>query len=126
MPLIKVAYFMLNFLNLKSFLRHLFLGVASCLSTLCLAQLCGSPLRHAITAIPISDDGTKWYPMFLSTFLTNSTIFLLCWLLKVLYVSLKSLAILSIDPYLGPVGACISESAIMSMSSVCLSDRFCF
>ena len=35
MPLIKVAYLMLNFLNLKSFLRHLFLGVASCLSTLC-------------------------------------------------------------------------------------------
>ena len=34
MPLIKVAYFMLNFLNLKSFLRHLFFWVASCLSTL--------------------------------------------------------------------------------------------
>ena len=26
MPLIKVAYFMLNFLNLKSFSRHLFFG----------------------------------------------------------------------------------------------------
>ena len=26
MPLIKVSYFMLNFLNLKSFLSHLFLG----------------------------------------------------------------------------------------------------
>ena len=35
MPLIKVAYFMLNFLNLKSFLSHLFFWVASCLSTLC-------------------------------------------------------------------------------------------
>ena len=34
MSLIKVAYLMLNFLNLKSFLRHLFFGVASCLSTL--------------------------------------------------------------------------------------------
>ena len=34
MPLIKVACFVLNFLNLKSFLRHLFFGVASCLSTL--------------------------------------------------------------------------------------------
>ena len=34
-PLIKVAYFMPNFLNLKSFLRHLFFGVAFCLSTLC-------------------------------------------------------------------------------------------
>ena len=34
MPLIKVAYFMLNFLNLKSFLSHLFFWVASCLSTL--------------------------------------------------------------------------------------------
>ena len=34
MPPIKVAYFMLNFLNLKSFLRHLFFWVASCLSTL--------------------------------------------------------------------------------------------
>ena len=33
--LIKVAYLMLNFLNLKSFLRHLFFWVASCLSTLC-------------------------------------------------------------------------------------------
>ena len=30
--LIKVAYLMLNFLNLKSFLRHLFFWVASCLS----------------------------------------------------------------------------------------------
>ena len=35
MPLIKVAYFMLNFLNLKSFLSYLFFIVASSLSTLC-------------------------------------------------------------------------------------------
>ena len=35
MPLIKVAYFMLNFLNLKSFLRHLFFWVASSLSMVC-------------------------------------------------------------------------------------------
>ena len=35
MPLIKVAYFMLNFLNLKSFLLNLFFAVASSLSTLC-------------------------------------------------------------------------------------------
>ena len=35
MPLIKVAYFMLNFLNLKSFLSNLFFIVASSLSTLC-------------------------------------------------------------------------------------------
>ena len=34
MPLIKVAYFMLNFLNLKSFLSNLFFAVASSLSTL--------------------------------------------------------------------------------------------
>ena len=34
MPLIKVAYFMLNILNLKSFLSHFFFLVASCLSTL--------------------------------------------------------------------------------------------
>ena len=34
MPLIKVAYFMLNFLNLKSFLSNLFFVVASSLSTL--------------------------------------------------------------------------------------------
>ena len=33
-PLIKVAYFMLNFLNLKSFLSNLFFAVASSLSTL--------------------------------------------------------------------------------------------
>ena len=33
--LIKVAYLMLNFLNLKSFLRHLFFWVASCLSMVC-------------------------------------------------------------------------------------------
>ena len=36
MPLIKVAYFVLNFLNLKSFLRHLFFWVASSLSMVCL------------------------------------------------------------------------------------------
>ena len=35
MPLIKVAYFMLNFLNLKSFIRHLFFWVASSLSMVC-------------------------------------------------------------------------------------------
>ena len=35
MPLIKVAYLMLNFLNLKSFLSNLFFAVASSLSTLC-------------------------------------------------------------------------------------------
>ena len=34
MPLIKVAYLMLNFLNLKSFLSNLFFVVASSLSTL--------------------------------------------------------------------------------------------
>ena len=34
MPLIKVAYLMLNFLNLKSFLSNLFFAVASSLSTL--------------------------------------------------------------------------------------------
>ena len=34
MPLIKVAYLMLNFLNLKSFFIHLFFWVASSLSTL--------------------------------------------------------------------------------------------
>ena len=34
MPLIKVAYFMLNFLNLKSFLSNLFFVVAFSLSTL--------------------------------------------------------------------------------------------
>ena len=36
MPLIKVAYLMLNFLDLKSFLSNLFFAVASSLSTLCL------------------------------------------------------------------------------------------
>ena len=35
MTLIKVAYFMLNFLNLKSKARHLFFWVASSLSMLC-------------------------------------------------------------------------------------------
>ena len=38
MSLIKKAYFMLNFLNLKSFSIHLFLWVASSLSTLCEAS----------------------------------------------------------------------------------------
>ena len=32
---IKVAYLMLNFLNLKSLFKHLFWEVASCLSILC-------------------------------------------------------------------------------------------
>ena len=35
MSLIKVAYFMLNFLNLKSKARHLFFWVASSLSMVC-------------------------------------------------------------------------------------------
>ena len=35
MPLIKVAYFMLNFLNLKSFPSYLFFMVSSSHSTLC-------------------------------------------------------------------------------------------
>ena len=35
MTLIKVAYFMLNFLNLKSKARHLFFWVASSLSMVC-------------------------------------------------------------------------------------------
>ena len=35
MPLIKVAYLMLNFLNLKSKPIHLFFGVASSLSMVC-------------------------------------------------------------------------------------------
>ena len=35
MPIIKVAYFILNFLNLKSFPSYLFFVVASSLSTLC-------------------------------------------------------------------------------------------
>ena len=39
MSLIKKAYFMLNFLNLKSFSIHLFLWVASSLSTLCTAYV---------------------------------------------------------------------------------------
>ena len=38
MPLIKVAYFMLNFLNLKSFPSYLFFIVASSLSTLCIGM----------------------------------------------------------------------------------------
>ena len=41
MSLIKVAYFMLNFLNLKSFSIHLFFWVASSLSTLCRADRTG-------------------------------------------------------------------------------------
>mgnify|MGYP006888788006 CR=1 FL=1 len=45
MPLIKVAYLMLNFLNLKSFPLILFFVVASSLSTLCVQMLCGlSPI----------------------------------------------------------------------------------
>ena len=39
MSLIKVAYLMLNFLNLKSFPLILFFVVASSLSTLCLVNL---------------------------------------------------------------------------------------
>ena len=48
MPLIKVAYFMLNFLNLKSFLRHLFFWVASCLSTLCTGSSLSLEIRYRI------------------------------------------------------------------------------
>ena len=66
MPLIKVAYFMLNFLNLKSFLRHLFFWVASCLSTLwmtcsnrnCILSLLDRELsvpKGNFVAIPIPD-----------------------------------------------------------------------
>ena len=40
MSLIKVAYLMLNFLNLKSFSIHLFFWVASSLSTLCDVSWC--------------------------------------------------------------------------------------
>ena len=53
MPLIKVAYFMLNFLNLKSFPSYLFFIVASSLSTLC----CGHQyIQYIHTEIDIDID----------------------------------------------------------------------
>ena len=70
MLLIKVAYLMLNFLNLKSFLSNLFFWVASSLSTLWSKCFGFLSVNYEIF---IEVFGTKWFHLTKQEFLNCST-----------------------------------------------------